>query len=158
MEREESLAAEGKKSRKSQSNAPTLSSDTPYMQTLVNWVEFDMYVCLQQRQRKELHWELLLLIICLHVSVCCVCFSVHSLQITGLWKEEKLRCNIVNINLNNDTMEPVSPHGNCMLSSVHAVWCTNTALASVFWSSVLMYCKLWGYCDQEWVLCQKKNR
>lgn len=30
---------------------PILPSDTPCAQTLINWVKFDMCVCLQQRQR-----------------------------------------------------------------------------------------------------------
>lgn len=98
------MAAE-RKVRNHKATPPTLPSDISCVRTLIIWVEFDMYVCLQQRERKKLHWELLLLIICVCTNAPTLCVFLS--QITALWKGEKTKCSTVNIKLNNGTVEPM---------------------------------------------------
>lgn len=68
------------------------------------------FACNKDRGRnftesKKLHWELLLLIICVCTNAPTLCVLLS--QITALWKGEKTKCSTVNIKLNNGTVEPM---------------------------------------------------
>lgn len=73
-----------RKAENHKATPPILPSDTPCAQTLINWVKFDMCVCLQQRQRGTSVRASHLFAHAL-VPMWFVCFSVCSPQITGSW-------------------------------------------------------------------------